>query len=84
MLELNREALVALRKIRVIQILIMRRNVIVAPVVVTVLKDTEVQTILRKILELKRPPVLRHRRVEKVILFGNYDINFSVKSFNDS
>ena len=58
-----------LRRIQAIQISIMRRNIIVAPVVVTVLKGTEVQIILLEILEHKLPQVLRHPRVEKVILF---------------
>ena len=60
-----------LRRIQAIQISIMRRNIIVAPVVVTVLKDTEVQIILLEILEHKLPQVLRHRKVEKVNIILN-------------
>ena len=71
MLQLNREEQVLLRRIRAIQISIMRRNTIVAPVVVTVLKGTEVQIILLEILEHKLPQVLRHRKVEKVNLILN-------------
>ena len=66
MLELNREAQVVLKRIQVLQISIMRRTVIVAPVVATVLKESEVQTLLREIVALKHLQAHHPQKVEKV------------------
>ena len=80
MLEQYIEALLVAMRVQATQttqILIMKRNVIVAPVSVTVLKDTEVLTIPLELLE-RKPPRVRRRllQVEKVILIYVGNCNF--------
>ena len=73
MLEINREKLAVVMALEVVgatEILIMRRNVIaLQSVLVTVLEDTEVQTIHRGLQERNQHQVLHLPLVEKVLKF---------------
>ena len=73
MLEINREKLVVVMALEVVgatEILIMRRIVIaLQSVLVTVLEDTEVQTIHRGLQERNQHQVLHLPLVEKVFKF---------------